>query len=76
MKILVTICARGGSKGIPGKNLKYLSGKPLIQYTIELTNKLKLELNWDIKVSLSTDDLEIKKVVQDYIKNLYDVHLK
>ena len=63
MKILVTICARGASKGIPGKNLKYLSGKPLIQYTIELTNKLKLELNWDIKVSLSTDDLEIKKVV-------------
>lgn len=60
MKILITICARGGSKGIPGKNIKYLSGKPLIQYTIELTDKLKLK--WDAKVALSTDDEEIKEV--------------
>lgn len=60
MKILITICARGGSKGIPGKNIKYLSGKPLIQYTIDLTNKLKLK--WNAKVALSTDDEEIKSV--------------
>ena len=30
MNILITICARGGSKGIPGKNIKMLNGKPLI----------------------------------------------
>jgi CMP-N,N'-diacetyllegionaminic acid synthase len=62
MKILITICARGGSKGIPGKNIKCLSGKPLIQYTIELTNKLKLK--WNAKVAISTDDREIKEVAK------------
>ena len=35
MNILVIIPARGGSKGIPGKNIKLLGGKPLIGYTIE-----------------------------------------
>lgn len=35
MKPLVLIPARGGSKGIPGKNIKPLNGKPLIHYTIE-----------------------------------------
>ena len=33
--ILITICARGGSKGIPGKNIKHVNGKPLIAYSIE-----------------------------------------
>jgi CMP-N-acetylneuraminic acid synthetase len=35
MKVLGVITARGGSKGIPGKNLKLLAGKPLIVYTLE-----------------------------------------
>jgi len=35
MKPLCTICARGGSKGVPGKNLRVLLGKPLIAHTIE-----------------------------------------
>lgn len=35
MKRLCTICARGGSKGVPGKNLRELLGRPLIAYTIE-----------------------------------------
>lgn len=34
-KILCTICARGGSKGVPGKNLRSLLGKPLIAHTVE-----------------------------------------
>ena len=34
-KILCTICARGGSKGVKGKNFKLINGKPLIAYTIE-----------------------------------------
>ena len=33
MKVLGVITARGGSKGIPGKNLKLLGGKPLLAYT-------------------------------------------
>lgn len=35
MKKLCTICARGGSKGVPGKNLKALLGRPLLAHTIE-----------------------------------------
>jgi CMP-N-acetylneuraminic acid synthetase len=35
MTTIATICARGGSKGVPGKNIRPLLGKPLIVYTIE-----------------------------------------
>jgi len=35
MTRLCTICARGGSKGVPGKNLREVAGKPLMAYTIE-----------------------------------------
>ena len=35
MKTIVTICARGGSRGVPGKNVRLLRGKPLIVHTIE-----------------------------------------
>ena len=64
MNILVTICARGGSKGIPGKNIKPIAGKPLIAYTIELTNKIAKKFN--AKVTLSTDDVAIKQVAADH----------
>lgn len=62
MNVLITICARGGSKGIPGKNVKMIAGKPLIAYTIELAKKVKLKFN--AKVSLSTDDVQILKVAK------------
>ena len=58
MNILITLCARGGSKGIPGKNIKLIAGKSLIAYSIDLTRKLKMK--WNAKVALSTDDSEIK----------------
>lgn len=64
MNILITLCARGGSKGIPGKNIKLIAGKPLIAYSINLTNKLKEK--WNLKVALSTDDSEIKSVALEY----------
>lgn len=35
LRVLATICARGGSKGIPGKNIRPLLGKPLLAYAIE-----------------------------------------
>ncbi|RTY90303.1 acylneuraminate cytidylyltransferase family protein [Flavobacterium sp. GSN2] len=60
MNILITLCARGGSKGIPGKNIKLIAGKSLIAYSIDLTNRLKEK--WNVKVALSTDDSEIKSV--------------
>lgn len=43
MKILTIIPARGGSKGVPGKNIKFLGGKPLIAYTIESALQAGLE---------------------------------
>ena len=60
MNILITICARGGSKGIPGKNIKLINGKPLIDYTIKVANLFKDKFN--CKISLSTDDDKIKAV--------------
>lgn len=35
MSLICTICARGGSKGLPGKNIRLLAGKPLIAWTID-----------------------------------------
>lgn len=61
MKGLVTICARGGSKGIPGKNIKSINGKPLIEYTIAVAEELSEK--FDIDIFLSTDSDEIKNVV-------------
>ena len=62
MKILVIIPARGGSKGIPHKNIKPLNGKPLIHYTIEVAR----EIVDDEDICVSTDDPEIIKCVEDY----------
>ena len=41
MSLLAVIPARGGSKGIPRKNIKELCGKPLIAWTIEAAQKVK-----------------------------------
>lgn len=60
MKSLIIIPARGGSKGIPGKNIKELAGKPLLNYTIELARKLAS----DEDICLSTDDLDIVNVAE------------
>lgn len=64
MNILITICARGGSKGIPGKNIKTLDGKPLIVYSIAHAKEFAAKYNCDI--SLSTDDKGIRKVASDF----------
>ena len=58
MNILITICARGGSKGIPGKNIKQLAGKPLIEYSLKQAFKY-IEKNGGT-LALSTDDQNIK----------------
>lgn len=58
MKVLGVIPARGGSKGIPRKNLSLVNGKPLIEYTIEQAKASELLED----VILSTDDSEIAEV--------------
>jgi N-acylneuraminate cytidylyltransferase len=54
MRVLGIITARGGSKGIPGKNLKPLAGRPLLDYSIEAANDTPLD-----RLILSTDDKKI-----------------
>lgn len=54
MRILITICARGGSKGIPGKNIKMLAGKPLIGYSIEVARQFQAQFE-QADIALSTD---------------------
>lgn len=61
MKILYLIPARGGSKGIPHKNIKLLDGKPLIQYSIDVARQLAE----DNDICVSTDDIEIKTVAEN-----------
>jgi CMP-N,N'-diacetyllegionaminic acid synthase len=57
-KILYLIPARGGSKGIPKKNIKLLNGKPLIQYSIDAAKAISDTTH----ICLSTDDLEIAEI--------------
>ena len=60
--ILAVITARGGSKGVPGKNIKPLGGRPLIAYSIEAAKKSKLITN----LIVSTDDEKIAAVAKKY----------
>lgn len=59
-KILCTICARGGSKGVKNKNIRLLCGKPLIAHTIEQAIASRLFSH----IVVSTDSDEIAKVAQ------------
>ena len=61
MKPLFVIPARGGSKGIPGKNIKPLGGKPLIAYSVEVARQLAP----DSDICVSTDDPAIADVVRE-----------
>jgi len=61
-KTLFLITARGGSKGVPGKNIKLLNGKPLLLYTLEVARHLTA----DEHICLSTDSLQIKGIAEDY----------
>lgn len=63
MKILITICARGGSKGVPGKNIRPINGKPLIAYSINTAKKfIAKHSDFDFDLELSTDAKEIIEV--------------
>lgn len=59
-KILAIIPARGGSKGIPSKNIIEIYGKPLIEYSIECANNSK----YIDRTIISTDDVKIKEVAE------------
>src|SRR5690606_37282830 len=59
---LVIIPARGGSKGLPGKNIKKLDGKPLLYYSIDVARKIFAEAD----ICVSTDDENIIACVEQY----------
>jgi CMP-N,N'-diacetyllegionaminic acid synthase len=61
-KVLCLINARGGSKGLPGKNIKPLAGKPLIAWSIDVAKQSKLIT----KVVVSTDSDEIAHVASQH----------
>lgn len=63
MNILITICARGGSKGIPRKNIKLLNGKPLIGYSIDVAKQFQAKFG-QTDIALSTDSDEIIQVAE------------
>ena len=64
MKFLIVIPARGGSKGIPRKNLRQMNGKPLIAYSIE--NAKKIQSKYDTSIVVDTDDEEIAETAAQY----------
>jgi CMP-N,N'-diacetyllegionaminic acid synthase len=61
-RILITICARGGSKGVKNKNIRELGGKPLIAHTIDVAKK------WGraARIICSTDSEKIAQVAREY----------
>jgi CMP-N,N'-diacetyllegionaminic acid synthase len=62
MNCLAVIPARGGSKGVPGKNLRPIGGKPLVAWSILAA----CESEMTTKVVVSTDDEEIAAVARDF----------
>ena len=67
MKIVSVILARGGSKGIPSKNIIDLKGKPLISYTIQASQKSNVDSTW-----VSTDCPTIKTISETLNANVID----
>jgi N-acylneuraminate cytidylyltransferase/CMP-N,N'-diacetyllegionaminic acid synthase len=65
-KILAIIPARGGSKGLPGKNIKVLNGKPLIGWTIEQAKNCK----YIDEIFVSTDSKEIAAISEEFGINI------
>lgn len=68
MKILVIIPARGGSKGIPRKNVRLMNGKPLISYAIQTAKSSSFSPD----VYVSTDSTEIADISSNYGAKIID----
>ena len=62
MKYVALICARGGSKGWPGKNIKKLGGTPLIGWSIKVAKRIERVS----RVIVSTDSEEIAEIALEY----------
>ena len=60
MNVIATVCARGGSTGLPRKNIRPLLGKPLICWTLEQAQRARGISG----VYVSTDDAEIAAIAE------------
>ena len=67
MKTVGLILARGGSKGIPNKNIQMLSGMPMISYSINAAKYSNIDEVW-----VSTDSPHIRSVAKSYGANVLD----
>ena len=67
MNILFTVCARAGSKGAVGKNVRMFCGKPLVYYTLEIYEKYVKKYNREqnqIDLAVNTDSEELIKQIE------------
>lgn len=73
MNVLAVIPVRGGSKGIPRKNVRLMSGKPLLMYSVENAYKCKRIT----ELVITTDDEEIISIAQmngiEYVLSLIHI---
>lgn len=67
-RVIAIVPARGGSKSIPGKNIKPLYGKPLLAWSIDIAREIS-EID---RIIVSTDDSEIASVASTYGAEVYD----
>ena len=63
MNIVITIVARGGSRGCPRKHVRQAAGKPLISHTVIAADRYRAVSDNNVKIVISTDSLEIKHMV-------------
>jgi N-acylneuraminate cytidylyltransferase/CMP-N,N'-diacetyllegionaminic acid synthase len=61
-EILCTVCARGGSKSVPGKNIREVGGKPLVGHAVSDAKRWER----DVDVVVSTDDDRIASVAEEF----------
>ena len=61
-RIIAFVFARGGSKGVPGKNIKKLGDKPLLSHSIDLAKKIEAI----DEIYVSSDDSDILSVAERY----------
>src|SRR6476646_1907773 len=66
-RVIAVIPARGGSKSIPGKNIKQLHGKPLLAWSIKVAKKVR-QID---RIIVSTDDAAISAVGREYGAEIY-----
>ena len=61
MNYVALICARGGSKGVPGKNIRPLGGRPLIAWSIQVAQ----QISRISKIIVSTDSEQIANIARE-----------